>query len=64
LRASLVPGRPGDSRAQIRERFGPDHSMLFDDVKHKLRCGKCGGKQFGVTRTPANDEQGTGLALI
>jgi hypothetical protein len=34
--------------------------MLFDDIKHKLRCCKCGGKEFGMTRTPPTMNKGTG----
>ena len=33
---------------QLRDRLGPDQSLLVDDIKHKLRCGKCGGKEFEV----------------
>jgi hypothetical protein len=37
---------------KIRQRLGPDHSLLFDDIKYKLRCSQCGGKQFGMTMSP------------
>jgi hypothetical protein len=36
----------------VRDRLGPDHGMLLDDIKHKLRCSKCGGRQFGMTKQP------------
>lgn len=26
--------------------------MMFDDVKQKLVCGKCGGKEFGMIKSP------------
>jgi hypothetical protein len=29
--------------------------MLYDDVKDKLVCGKCRGRQFGMTKRPAYD---------
>ena len=46
---------------KVLERLGPDHSMLFDDIKHKLRCGRCGGKEFGITKSPPTNKR---LALV
>lgn len=37
---------------EIRQRFGPDQSLLFDDIKPKLRCKQCGGKEVGMTKSP------------
>jgi hypothetical protein len=32
---------------KLRERLGPDHSTLHDDLAPKLKCSKCGGKKIG-----------------
>jgi hypothetical protein len=45
---------------KLRTRLGPDHGMLFDDIKHKLVCGKCGGKRFGMTNQPRTMDKGSG----
>ena len=35
---------------KLRDRLGPDHGMLFDEIKDYLRCGNCRGKKFGMIR--------------
>ena len=37
---------------KLCDRLGPDHGMLFDEIKGYLRCGKCRGKRFGMIRNP------------
>ncbi|MFU0502989.1 hypothetical protein [Pseudaminobacter sp. NGMCC 1.201702] len=37
---------------KLRDRIGPDHGMLFEEIKDYFRCSKCGGKQLGMTRHP------------
>lgn len=36
----------------LRDRLGPDHGAFRDDLAHKLKCSKCGGKQIGLIRSP------------
>ena len=38
--------------ALVERRFGPDQAMLADDLLPKLKCGRCGGKQLGMIRSP------------
>lgn len=45
---------------KLRGRLGPDQSMLFEDLKFKLRCGKCGGKEWGMTKQPRTMDKGAG----
>ena len=37
----------------LSERFGPDAPAMHDDLVPRLKCTKCGGKQIGLTYTPA-----------
>jgi len=37
---------------KIRDKLGPDHSMLFEAIRYKLRCSKCGRREFGMSSTP------------
>jgi hypothetical protein len=37
--------------AKLRERLGPDHLTMHDDLVPKLKCSKCGGKQIGLINT-------------
>lgn len=37
----------------IREKLGPDHGALHEDLVPKLRCSRCGGKRIGMIVTPA-----------
>lgn len=42
----------------LRARFGPDAPAMADDLKPKLKCGKCGGKAVGLIYSPSgNDER-------
>ena len=42
----------------LRERFGPDHGAMHDDLVPKLRCVKCGGRKVGIICTPGTKEYG------
>jgi len=42
----------------LRDRFGPDHGAMHDDLVPKLRCIKCGGKKVGIISTPGTKEYG------
>lgn len=44
---------------QIREKLGPDHGALHDDLVPKFRCGRCGSKQIGLIMTPGAKERGS-----
>lgn len=35
---------------KLRDRLGPDHGCLHDDIIHLFRCSKCGGKKLGLIR--------------
>lgn len=37
--------------AKLRDRLGPDHGCLHDDIIHLFKCSKCGGKELGLIRT-------------
>lgn len=46
--------------AALRDRLGPDHGALRDDIIHLFRCSACGGKRLGLIRQArGNDEKGT-----
>ena len=36
----------------LRDRLGPDHGAMHDDLTPKLRCTKCGGRKVGLICTP------------
>ncbi|MCO5164650.1 MAG: hypothetical protein M9939_26530 [Mesorhizobium sp.] len=40
----------------LRDRFGPDHGAMYNDLVPKLRCSKCGGKKVGIICTPGTKE--------
>lgn len=42
---------------ELRDRFGPDHGAMHDDLVPKLRCMKCGGKLTRLTITSGAGEQ-------
>jgi hypothetical protein len=42
----------------LRERLGPDHSVLHDDLAPKLKCSKCGGKKVGPIISPPTGSSG------
>jgi hypothetical protein len=43
---------------KLRDRLGPDHGCLHDDIIHLFRCSKCGGKKIGLQRqAKGNDEK-------
>jgi hypothetical protein len=44
----------------VRAKLGPDHSMLFDAIKDKLHCSKCGGRQVGMVKNPPSVRKGRG----
>jgi hypothetical protein len=31
----------------LRDRLGPGHSVMHDDIVHLFRCSKCGSKKIG-----------------
>lgn len=41
---------------KLRDRLGPDHGALHDDLVPLLRCTRCGGKEVGLTVTPGSRE--------
>lgn len=36
----------------LAERLGREHSTLHNDLAHKLRCSKCGGKNISLQLRP------------
>lgn len=44
---------------KLRDRLGPDHGCLHDDIIHLFRCSKCGSKDLGMIRTPKGNEKRT-----
>jgi len=32
----------------LRDKLGPDHGAMHDDLVPKLRCSKCQGKKVGI----------------
>ena len=38
--------------AKLKDRLGPDTPAMADDLKPKLKCGKCGGKAIGLIYSP------------
>jgi len=45
---------------KVRERLGPDHGMLFEDIRWKVVCSRCGGREFGMTKSPPTMRKGPG----
>lgn len=43
----------------VRERLGPDHGMLFEDM-WKVVCSRCGGREFGMSTSPDPMNKGKG----
>lgn len=42
----------------LREKLGPDHGSMHDDLVPLLYCSKCGGKKIGLIRQArGNDEK-------
>jgi len=37
---------------KLRDRLGPDQTLLIDDVRERFRCGKCGSKDIGIIKSP------------
>lgn len=37
---------------KLREKLGPDHGAMHDDLVYKLRCAKCGGRKIGLIVHP------------
>lgn len=45
----------------LRDRLGPDHGVMHDDLAPKLRCTKCNGvrgRDIGIRITPGTKEYG------
>ncbi len=40
---------------KLRDRLGPDHGCLHNDIIHMFRCSKCGGKELGMICSPDHD---------
>lgn len=40
---------------KLRDKLGPDHGCLHDDIIDKFICSKCGGKKLGFIRSPDHD---------
>ncbi|RUU29786.1 hypothetical protein [Mesorhizobium sp. M6A.T.Ce.TU.016.01.1.1] len=46
---------------KLRDRLGPDHGAMHDDLVPKLRCTKCRGKKVGITvHLKSNEKRGGG----
>lgn len=43
----------------LRDRFGPDHGAMYNDLVPKLVCSKCGGTQVGLTVTTGEKQRGS-----
>ena len=43
---------------KLRDKLGPDHGAMHDDLAHKLRCSKGGGKKVGLIYSPGTKEYG------
>lgn len=41
---------------KLRDKLGPDHGAMHDDLAWKLRCSKCGGKKVGLIYAPGTNE--------
>lgn len=39
----------------LRDRLGPDHGSMHDDLVPKLKCSRCGGRKLGLIRSPDYD---------
>lgn len=37
---------------KLRDRLGPDHGALHNDLVPLLRCSRCGSKDLGMIRSP------------
>lgn len=37
---------------KLRDKLGPDHGAMHDDLVPKLKCSKCGCKQVGLIVQP------------
>ncbi|WP_394890476.1 hypothetical protein ACG873_03580 [Mesorhizobium sp. AaZ16] len=42
---------------KLRDRLGPDHGAMHDDLVPLLVCSKCGGKKIGLIRSPKGNER-------
>ena len=36
----------------LRDKLGPDHGSMRDDIVPKLKCSKCGGRKIGLIMSP------------
>lgn len=59
---SGIPGRAPHCRrtarldlGALKERLGPDHGAMHDDLVPKLRCSECGGRNVGLVVIPCYD---------
>lgn len=43
--------------AALRDRLGPDHGAMHDDLVPLLKCSKCRGKKIGLIRSPRGNGQ-------
>lgn len=41
----------------LRDRLGPDHTLLYEDVRYKFVCGRCGGREWGMINSPPTMER-------
>lgn len=37
---------------KLRDKYGPDHGAMHDDLVPKLRCSECGSKKVGLIHHP------------
>lgn len=47
---------------KLRDRLGPDHGALSDDLMPHLVCSKCGGRKIGLIYGPDSYETAAGRA--
>jgi hypothetical protein len=48
------------SLEKLAEKLGRDHSALAGDLKHRLKCSRCGSKNMGFTVHTNAGWDGTG----
>ena len=41
---------------KLRDKLGPTHGSMHDDLAWKMRCSKCGGKKVGLIYSPGGNK--------
>lgn len=58
---------PGLDLIALRDRLGPDHRAMHDDLVPKLRCQSCDGKDIGLMvydATPRGEDRARALERV